>query len=222
MQRLRFTLVADGPFERSLIPILTWLLREHCGAVPIEPELPDLRRLRSPPRELFERIRRSVELYPCDLLFVHRDAEGESVDKRIEEICDSRQKSGIEDSLPAICVVPVRMQEAWLLIDEAALRRAAGNPNGRESLNMPNKKKLEDLPNPKETFRELLRKACGHKGRRLKRFNRDLSSRSHQVSRLIDDFQPLRELAAFQRLEREIVRVVNEEGWANTVSPDAT
>ena len=29
------------------------------------------------PRGLSERIRAAVELYPCDLLFIHRDAEGE-------------------------------------------------------------------------------------------------------------------------------------------------
>ena len=32
---------------------------------------------------------------------------------------------------PAICVIPVRMQEAWLLFDEIAIRHAAGNPHGR-------------------------------------------------------------------------------------------
>lgn len=216
MQRIRFTLVADGPSDRALIPILTWLLREHCGIIPIEPEFPDLRRLRSPPNELFGRIQISVELYPCDLLFVHRDAEGDSIENRVAEICEYLQKCELQDSLPVICVVPVRMREAWLLIDEAALRRAAGNPNGREPLNMPDLRNLEDLPDPKETLRELMRKACGHTGRRLKRFNRDLSSRTHQVSRLIDDFQPLRRLAAFRWLEKEVERVVAENGWGNS------
>ncbi len=75
MRELRFTLVADGSSDRALLPIFIWLLREHFGRIPIQPEFADLRRLPNPPRELFERIAKSVELYPCDLLFVHRDAE---------------------------------------------------------------------------------------------------------------------------------------------------
>ena len=110
MQRLRFTLVGEGSSDRALIPVLTWLLREHCGVIPIQAEFPDLRRLPHPPEELFERIDTSVELHPCDLLFVHRDAEGESIDKRVEEISETLKKSATGDSLPAICVVPVRTQ----------------------------------------------------------------------------------------------------------------
>ena len=79
-------MVGDGSSDRALIPILTWLLRQHWDDVPIQPEFADLRWLPKPPRELSRRIDKSMELYPCDLLFVHRDAEGESVEQRREEI----------------------------------------------------------------------------------------------------------------------------------------
>jgi hypothetical protein len=36
-----------------------------------------------------------------------------------------------------IPVVPVRMTEAWLLADEFAIRSAPGNPNGTQSLDLP-------------------------------------------------------------------------------------
>jgi hypothetical protein len=42
----------------------------------------------------------------------------------------------VED-MPVVCVVPVRMMEAWLLIDEMAIRRVAGNPNGRIPIELP-------------------------------------------------------------------------------------
>ena len=77
MRELRFTLMADGSSDMALLPILVWLLRRHFGSIPIQPEFADLRRLQNPPNELFERIAKSIELYPCDLLFVHRDAERE-------------------------------------------------------------------------------------------------------------------------------------------------
>ena len=56
----------------------------------------------------------------------------------------------MEDSVRVVCVVPVRMQEAWLLIDEAALRRAAGDPNGTQPLAMPDVQRLEELADPKQ------------------------------------------------------------------------
>ena len=204
MQGLRFTLVADGSSDKALLPILVWLLRKHFGKIPIQAEFADLRRLQNPPSKLFDRIAKSIELYPCDLLFVHRDAERESIAKRVREIRESLEKCAI-DALPVVCVVPVRMQEAWLLIDEFALRKAAGNPRGRRPLNIPDPNKLEDLPDPKQILHELLHQASSLSGRRLKRFIRDVGSHVHRVAEHIDDFSLLCELTAFQQVEHQVV-----------------
>ncbi len=99
------------------------------------------------------------------------------------------------------------MQEAWLLIDESALRKAAGNPLGRRPLPVPDPKRLEDLPDPKQTLHELLRQASDLHGRRLARFNRDVRRHVHRLAQQIEDFRPLRGLSAFQRLEHEVVAV---------------
>ena len=206
MQTLRYTLLADGSSDRALLPILTWLLRQSCGAIPIEAEFADLRRLPHPPKKLSERIHWSVELYPCDLLFVHRDAENAPIEKRESEIRKALKESSAEDLVRVVCVVPVRMQEAWLLIEEAALRKAAGDPNGTQLLDMPDVQKLEELADPKRLIRELLRQASGLRGRRLKRFN--WRSSAHRVAEMIGDFSPLYGLAAFQRLAEEVERVV--------------
>jgi hypothetical protein len=58
------------------------------------------------------RLRAAAESYPCDIPFAHRDAEGEARDKRAAEI---RTALGDLTTPPAVCAVPVRMQEAWLL-----------------------------------------------------------------------------------------------------------
>ena len=201
---LRITLVADGSSDQALLPILVWMLREHFGRIPIQPNFADLRRLPKPPRELFERIAMSVELYPCDLLFVHRDAEREPIEKRSNEIHSALERCEV-GVLPVVCVIPVRMQEAWLLIDEPALRRAAGNPQGRQPLDLPDLRKLEDLPNPKETLHEILGTASGLGGRRLARFKRQVERHVHRVAEEVDDFGPLRELRAFQRVENDVI-----------------
>ncbi len=70
MSPLRYTLVADGPTDRVLMPLLTWVLRRNGINGPIVTQWADMQRLPRPPRTLAERLRQSVDLYPCDLLFV--------------------------------------------------------------------------------------------------------------------------------------------------------
>lgn len=212
-EKLRFTLVADGPSDRALLPILQWLLRKHVGSLPLEPQFADLRGLRqlpAQPRSFPARIAKSVDLYPGDLLFIHRDAENQPPEKRRQEIRDALEQVPAARSLPWAGVVPVRMQEAWLLIDEAALRKAAGNPHGKQPVKLPAARTLERVQDPKKVLRELLCKASGRRGRKLSKFKRGLSRRSGQVAELIGDFSPLRALPAFRRLEKDLRKVLQE------------
>ena len=181
-----------------------------CCASPAV-RFPLRRSLPRPPKELSERINRSVELYPCELLFVHRDAESAPIEKRETEIRKALEESSVKGSVRVVCVVPVRMQEAWLLIDEAALRKAAGNPNGTRPLAMPDVQKLEELADPKQLIRELLSQASGLQGRRLKSFN--WQSRTHRVAEMIGDFSLLYRLAAFRRLAAEVEQVAIAGEW---------
>lgn len=131
-ERLNFTLVADGPSDRALIPILEWALGQRLGATLIEGEYADLGELLpQPPKKLSCRIAKSVEFYPCDLLFVHRDAERKSFDRRQREIQDAIDDIPAGIHRPWVGVVPVRMQEAWLLVDASALQKAADGTGRR-------------------------------------------------------------------------------------------
>ncbi|MEO1077329.1 MAG: hypothetical protein AAFX41_15395, partial [Bacteroidota bacterium] len=83
-----------------------------------------------------------MEFYPCDVLFVHRDAENAShTADRFGEIDAGVRAADLD--LPCIPIVPVRMSEAWLLFDEMALREAAGRPRGRMPITMPPLSKVE-------------------------------------------------------------------------------
>jgi len=131
MEELQYTLLSDGPADKALMPILTWLLRQHVPNLPIQSRWADLRRLYRPPRELHEKIKECIHLYPCDLLFVHRDAETASLEFRLNEINEAVLKASIGNGPSTVVrVVPVRMTEAWLLFDIGAIRQASGNPNG--------------------------------------------------------------------------------------------
>jgi hypothetical protein len=164
--------------------------------------------LRQPPRNLAQRIRAAIELYPCDLLFVHRDAERENRDLRVREI---RQHLNMLPDQPVVCVVPVRMQEAWFLFDELSLREAADNPRGHMPLALPPLGEIEAIPNPKALVHDLLRTASGLRPGRLKRFH--TAPRVHRLAELIEDFSPLRGLPAFQALERDLRSLLEEKSW---------
>ena len=211
MKELRYTLLSDGSSDKALLPLLTWLLQEHLVECAIQSAWADLRRLPKPPTKLLPRIINSLELYPCDLLFVHRDAERETREKRVAEIQAAMKQAGESAFVPAVCVVPVRMQEAWLLFDEIAIRKASGNPNGKQLLQLPAINRIELLPDPKNILHDLLRQASGLTGRRLKDF--PVRERAQRVAELIDNFSPLRALPAFIALEAEIETVAQVQGW---------
>jgi len=209
MDSLYYTLVADGSSDRLLLRHLSWLLRQHVSdRIAAQPQGADLRSLRQKPFTLAERVQAAVDLYPCDLLFVHRDAEHQPPERRLEEI--RQAVSGLRHDSPVICVVPVRMTEAWLLFHEQAIRRAAGNPRGGEPLGIP-QSNFEDIADPKVLLRQAIRDASGLSGRRLKRF--DIAGAVHRVAEFIDDFSPLLRLPAFRRLDDDVRSAVNTRGW---------
>lgn len=205
MKQLRYTLVTDGSSDAVLIPILTWTLIENGVSCAIQPEWADLRKYPIKKKlKLHEKISLSLHYYPCDLLFIHRDAEKESLETRKKEIYKAIEK--IPDLLPAICVVPVRMQEAWLLFDEKAIRHAAGNRSGHQPLQLPPIKKIEKIPNPKIILHNSLKQASNLRGRRLKQF--PVNRYACRVAEFIEDFSPLRGLSAFNALEKDLIRII--------------
>lgn len=211
MTELRYTLVTDGSSDIALIPILTWLLRENGVAYAIQSTWANLNRIPHQKRsQLEEKIYWSLELYPCDLLFVHRDAEREPRENRVNEITTAIQRVLISVP-PRICVVPVRMQEAWLLFDEPAINHAAGNSSNRQSLDLPRINRLETLPNPKVELYDRLKLASNLSGRRLRKF--PVNERARRVTQYIQDFSLLRRLSAFAALESELQQIIEQQGW---------
>jgi hypothetical protein len=200
---LNFTLLTDGSSDRVLLPILRWLLIEHLPSTPINGQWADLSAVRTKPADLSQRILSALRLYPCDLLFVHRDAEAQPADLRYDEIMQAYSRAALKaDKPPYICVVPIRMQEAWLLLDEQAIRSSAGNPKGRVALDLPAPAKIENLSDPKAHLHSQLIAASELTGRRRAQF--DPGRRAHLIPEYMRDFAVLRQLSAFNRLERDI------------------
>ena len=206
-RRLRFTLLGDGSSDEALKRHVEWMVRENVASdVAIDSQWADLRAAKPKPEGLGARIERAIDLYPCDVLFVHRDAEREEPERRIQKIAQACL--GMNVGVTPVPVIPVRMSESWLLCDETAIRKAAGNPNGEQPLNLPRLRDIEGLPDPKNTLHAVLRCASGLSGRRLKAF----LPRARLVANYITDFSMLRRLPAFQRLETDLRNVLEAKG----------
>ena len=210
MKVLRHTLVSEGTTDANLIPIIDWSLKQFGGVSLSEGVRAEFRRLPQPPSGLAERLVKAIELHPCDVLFVHRDADRESSEARVAEIRAAFATIPQRVQPPAVAVVPVRMLEAWLCFDERAIRNAAGNPNGKSPLGLPALRRVETRPNPKEDLKNALLAACELSGRRRKKFN--TAAAFWRIVDYIEDFSPLRELPAFQAFEKSI-KSLKQNSW---------
>jgi hypothetical protein len=203
---IRATVLTDGSSDRALLPIIEWTLRQADVTTDIQLDWASFQGLRVRPTGLVERMAKAVELYPCDVLFVHRDAEAQGAEVRYTEIREAIQQ--VNALLPHVCVVPVRMLEAWLLFDVMAIRKASDNPNGTCQITLPHVHQREAMADPKAKLVELLKVASELSGRRLKNFDA-LRSRTLVVQN-IEDFTPLRQLTSFQAFEAEVNTLVQQ------------
>ncbi len=204
MKPLRVTLRGDGPTDDMLLPVVRWVLMQHFpNDVPIDPQSARWFAVSPRPQGLAEQTRVSLQLFPCDLLIVHRDTEGQARAMRVEEIGTAvAALRGDSHVPPHVCAIPARMSEAWLLFNEQAIRDAAANPKGKARLNLPSLAAVERLADPKMALREAITTASEESGRKLQKLLRRI--RPVDVADYIDDFSPLRHLSAFHAFEDEI------------------
>jgi len=187
-------LVGEGSSDQVLMPILRSLL-ERLTEEDVRLEWIDTLSFPARPRTLVQKVSAARRVCRCELLFVHRDADNQPPECRYKEI---HEAAGDQVH---VAVVPVRTTEAWLMIDEAMIRVAAGRPSGNDNLDLPTLRKLEAEPKPKERLATALRRAQGATGRRASRFHVPTAVR--RLADLIEDWSPLLTLRSFKRLESD-------------------
>ncbi|MFJ8843986.1 hypothetical protein ACIRFF_13910 [Streptomyces cyaneofuscatus] len=124
-----------------------------------------------------------------DLVVVQRDADRGPAQDRKDEI-----EKAVDAEWPGlrhVAVVPVRMLEAWLLLDEVCLRQVAENPRGRVGLDLPKGVAAENIADPKQLLKESLARASGYKGRRLAQFQKRFSQHRLRMLELLDPEGPV-------------------------------
>jgi hypothetical protein len=102
-----------GTSDAVLCEHLTWLLREHARKSRVEPTtFPDARTYSSASKgDLASRMLLAYQGYPCEILFVHRDADNKDARPRRREI--QHACASLQEHLPTtIAVVPVQETEA--------------------------------------------------------------------------------------------------------------
>lgn len=161
---VRFLLVCEGSSDGALVHHIRALLIKHgateADGSPYHSGTP-----------LSEKVKQGLELSGSpDLLFIHRDADDHrntataGPKKRYEEIVDAVQSTSHSDRY--VRIVPVRMTEAWLLVNASEIRRVAGKPDSRCDLHLPAVQNIEKIPDPKKLLKEVLFRAGSPKGKR--------------------------------------------------------
>ncbi len=190
-RQLTYAVVADSGTDRLLVPIIEWAI--HRLDPQVEILEPEFSKRHGPVGEFLDSYDPSTML-----IFCHRDSENQTVDQRMREFSPITRR----DVVP---VIPVRMSEAWILFDGAAISQAAGlSGNG---VTTPRISDLENLSDPKQHLDELLLTAAGNpSGRRGRNFKRSIIERRVSVASLISDYSPLEGLPAFHCFQRHLRR----------------
>lgn len=199
----RALFLTDGPSDAPLGEHLEFMCAER--GVEVRVTAPDLRRLPDPPGlKVADRLRAVFDIddVEYELAFVHRDAEKQDPQLRSHEVAEAIAET--RANLPFVPVVPIRMTEAWLLLDEQLIREVAGRPDGKTPLGLPRISEVESLPDPKTTLRVALETASGLKGRRMKQLQSRFGENRRLLLERLDIHGPVTELEAWKALERSL------------------
>lgn len=204
MDTLSTGLIADGSSDQSLIPLLTTLLGELLPETRIEPP-----QWISPTNKnaLSEKIAYALdpENFQFDILFVHRDAENETIAKRVEEISQSTPAG----NHPIVCVIPVKMTESWLITSDKAIKEAVGNSHSKAKLDLPAQNKIESCDS-KAVLLSALTKASEYGAQRRRKFKPELFR--HRVAELTTDLTALRKISSFKKMENALKNILQQRG----------
>lgn len=209
MPKISFVFIGEGSSDSGLVNHLESLCLD-CGAEEVTGTAPDLSAL---PRQVGHTVKAKLQAVlvlnaSANLVFLHRDADSPTADFRYQEIETATRELGL--ILPHVAVVPIQATEAWLLLDEVAIRRAADKPGGRTPLDIPRPREVENIHKPKERLWELLRTASELSGRRLTRFNRDLERRRWLLLQELPTHGPVCEVRSWQRLKADLTATIEQ------------
>jgi hypothetical protein len=206
---IHFVFVGEGSSDDGLIPHLENLCIE-AGATEVTGVALDFRRLpEAVGHSVQAKVRAASFLEPeANLLFVHRDADSRDGSARYDEVAGAAAACGCRQ--PVVCVVPVQETEAWLLLDESAIRRVVGRPAGTVRLDLPKPDAVERLARPKERLKAVLAVASETSGRRLERVKQDFPQHRRALLQDLPTTGPLESVSSWERMRRDLAAAIQE------------
>jgi hypothetical protein len=201
--RVYFVLIGEGHSDEGLLSHLENLCIE-AGADEVTGIVPDFRRLpEAVGRTVEEKLRATLILEPgANLILIHRDADSRNAEPRYREISTAVAQCNLTKQWAAI--VPIQETEAWLLLDEVAIRRIAGKPNARHALYLPTSHNVENVAQPKERLQRALTDAAQLTGRRLHQLRRDFPTHRRILLLNLSISGPIREVPSWRRMRDDI------------------
>lgn len=161
------------------------------------------------PKDIYSRIMAGIKLVDSevDLLVIHRDADNAGTKCRESEIFSAMEKTEI--SAQVVPVIPVRMTEAWLLIDEMAIRHVAGNPRGQTPIQLPKMHEVERISDPKKYLTDCILTAANVTGRHRERLQRRFNQNRRQLLERLDHNGSINQLSSWQNLLTSVEKVAS-------------
>lgn len=205
--KIHFVLICEGSSDAPLVSQLEEVC-VICGAEEASGIAPEWERLGTRvSKRVQDRLAAALALEPdANLIFVHRDSDSRDPASRRAEIADAAAALGIAP--PVVAVVPVQETEAWLLLDEAAIRQVAENPRGRVALGLPTPSVVERIARPKERLAEVLVAASELSGERLKKFRKKFDAHRRTLLQRLDRNGPVSAVPAWKRMVAETGAVI--------------
>lgn len=200
-----FVFIGEGSSDTGLLTHLE-LLCVEAGADEVRGVVPDFGRLNYD-HALPNRLRAARELEPdANLYFVHHDADEPDSTSAYQIISEAILASQLDQ--PHIAVVPIQETEAWLLLDEQAIRKVASKPNGRTALNLPPPHRVEATAQPKERLEAALLAAAELQGRRRDIFKKKFDEHRRILLERLPLGGPLKRLEGWRRLRDDTAAAI--------------
>lgn len=199
---IRVLFIGEGTSDSGIATHILRIVTDNGHSAVITDPLVD--RLQPPPRKTVAGKLQAVKDLggEYDLVVLHRDSDSEGRPPRLAEI--DRAMGQVMPDVPHVPVIPIRMTKAWLLLDEAQIRRVAGAPNDKTALDLPRAGKVESLPDPKALLKTTLARASGLKGRRLEQFNNRFPQHRRLLLERIDPDGPIHDVPSWQDFNMDL------------------
>jgi hypothetical protein len=192
MAVLVLALYAEGTVDTRFLPPIIQRTSEmilmHCGQSVVD--IPEPIIVSKKHNSLDQAIlQASREVRGCHVLLIHNDADSRTFERarreRFEPGFALVQQCSEEVCRNLVPVIPIRMTEAWMLVDVDALCGVLGTNLSPQMLELPSRAALvESVTDPKNTLNEVMRKV--NAGRSQRRQHISLNTRYELLARRID------------------------------------